>query len=317
MAQSVSSAVKESNRAAEQECRCRCMRHRLRLAFPAAAAAVFLVLLSCLTQSAILAVLTGSSGESLPPLSLSLSLSPQSPWFADHGPRAAASLSLMLTLDPLSAPPTAQVQGAEWRRRLRGSDSRLHERPVHDLLDVRTHDEDQVGSLGGALLFKHLLRELARQRRHQADPLFLHALHLGSRHVLPPEPDAHAPSLVLDAGSVRRLTGCAVRQTKRGVAQGLPRDAQVPGDWEVVAGKRQENVRIRGTRLLSRLCSSAPEVEVQLLRMRVSLPERLAATEEGDLGLFAGLFCLSNAASSLHVDNSRRGEWRWSITTSS
>ena len=89
MAQSVSSAVKESNRAAEQECRCRCMRHRLRLAFPAAAAAVFLVLLSCLTQSAILAVLTGSSGESLPPLSVASESMVRGPWTKGGGQSVA------------------------------------------------------------------------------------------------------------------------------------------------------------------------------------------------------------------------------------
>ena len=80
--------------------------------------------------------------------------------------------------------------GGQGSQRHRGPHAGLHERPGHDLLDVRPHDADEVVRLDRPLLLLHQLRQHQAQRRHQADHEQFHALHLRCGHVLPPEPHA-------------------------------------------------------------------------------------------------------------------------------
>ncbi len=82
-----------------------------------------------------------------------------------------------------------------WRRK-RSPDPRggphagLHEHPRDGVLDVRPNDENEMGGMGRHLLLLHLVCQHQVERRHQANHVELHALDLGRRNVLPPEPDS-------------------------------------------------------------------------------------------------------------------------------
>merc|ERR1712079_604876 len=106
--------------------------------------------------------------------------------------KARQNRQVLGSCDPRAASQWVSGSCGEWSQRpaqprkpkRRRSNSGLHERLRNDLLNVCSHDADEVVCLGCPLLLLHFFRLHKVERRHQTDHEQFHALNLGHFHVI-------------------------------------------------------------------------------------------------------------------------------------